>query len=73
MGLKLKEDEINFEIERQRESGRGSEGWKRMYIGVTRESSREREREVGGVSSTIVYNRVDREIFITPFLSYAYK
>lgn len=31
------------------------------------------ERGVGREDWTIVYNRVDREIFITPFLSYAYK
>ena len=32
-----------------------------------------RKRSVGRGDWTIVYNRVDREIFITPFLSYAYK
>lgn len=32
-----------------------------------------KEGMVGGGRGVIVYNRVDREIFITPFLSYAYK
>ena len=46
MGLKLKEDELNFEIEREREKVEEDEieGWKRMYRSHTRASRAERER-----------------------------